>query len=199
MNLEALRGTHHRVFLGFYVPKEISDLIRDVTRKLNKEARNFYFVDIEQLHLTIQFLGGNVSYESLEQIYHLLKSKNYKQHPQISISNLSFGFSGQAIPSVMHLEVDNTKELRDYSRSIHNDVKSLELEDTKRQKDYAKLIYHITIARNKRNMSRSFGRRIKELVDSIQIEPISFVPEKLHLIKSTVVKNKNKYKSILTI
>lgn len=175
----------HRLFLGIYPPSEIRDYFRDTRRKLKKHSRNFNFVPVSQIHMTIQFLGGNVSRESLEQIVETLdaNANNYSSAP-ITIGKLKFGFPAQRNPSVLFWPVENNDALRKLTREIHEDIQELMLEDIKRQKDYAKIMLHFTLGRTKRGVSRSYANELRSQLNSMPQDEFGFKPDQFSLIES---------------
>ena len=50
-----------RLFIALYPTKEYLDYFRDVMRAFAKEKRNLKPIDIEQVHLTLRFVGAKVS------------------------------------------------------------------------------------------------------------------------------------------
>ena len=194
-----LGDSQHSIFISVFLPEDIRGKLREVYRALNKQARNFRFIDLTQAHITLQFLGNAVSTGSLNIIDEALEATSHNlTSPAITLDTLSFGFPRQRIPSVIHIDISPTKELKDFTRDIHDNVLNIGMEDTRRHKDHAKLIYHLNIARTKRNTSKSFGKKINSLLDTIDFEPITFHPESISLVKSTLSKTKTNYQELDT-
>ncbi|MFQ5492806.1 MAG: RNA 2',3'-cyclic phosphodiesterase [Candidatus Dojkabacteria bacterium] len=188
--------SHHRVFLAFRFPKNVRDFLRDNIRHLSKRDRKLRFVNIDQLHLTLQFLGDNVSTESLVAVSEVLKRlASTLASPEIKITNSSFGFPGQTVPRVVFWDVEHTKSLVDFTKTVHDSVRDLDLPDVKRQKDHSKLIHHITIARVKNSISRGEARRLRTIIgDFNQALPEPFKPKSLDIIESSLTKKGSSYK-----
>ena len=175
----------YRTFLAVIPPKEILDNIRDNNRLFKKRARNFRFTPIDQLHITLQFLGNAVTYENLNIIGNLINTIVQRDfNYTLSIGNLRFGFPGQNIASLLYYEVEVDKDFKTLTKSIHDAIQLLDLPDIKKKKDHAKLINHITIARTKGNLSRSFTREVNNEIGKMHIEPMQFKVTKIHLISS---------------
>ncbi len=175
-----------RLFVAIQPPLEIRREILQNNLIFTSEARNFRFVNPEQLHITIKFLGSDVSRDSKEQIIQMLQSLIPQiERPTIVFENLQFGFSRQMIPRVMFYNVEANTGMQLLNRLVHEHIKDMELPDIKREQDYKKLIYHLCVARTKHNSNRTFGRDVNAIIKE-KAKPITlqFSPEKLYLIKS---------------
>jgi len=177
-----------RYFLALYPPLELRRRISAVYSLFSKEARNFRFVEQEQMHVTVKFLGDDLCDNSLEQIITVLQQTIPQlTHPRLEITALRFGFPRQVIPRVLFFNIDNNPELDDLSKLVHKKITKLELPDVIRQKDFHKSIYHLTIARSKHHSSRNYGRSIRTMIKNIELESgLVFEAEKLYLIKSKI-------------
>lgn len=178
-----------RLFIGILPPLNLTRILAKNKSIFSKETRNLNFVPEDQLHITIKFLGPNISEDSKQQIIEVLN--NIVPHinaPEIKILDLSFGFKGQLTPNVIFYYVEATKELKDLGSIIHEKIKALELSDVKREKDYRKLSYHLTIARCRHHSYRAYGRKIRALIKekAVPIEE-TFIPEELCLIRSKLI------------
>src|SRR3989304_8856948 len=123
-----------RLFIAIMPDKKTRDYLRDAIRVLTKYSRNLRFVNVEQLHMTLQFLGHNVTDESLEQIISRLKSID-TNGITIQMADLHFGFKGQTHPSVLFWEVEDNDKLKQLTKEVQTYVQELNLEDIKKQKD----------------------------------------------------------------
>lgn len=80
------RKNTHRIFLGIFPQKEHISFFRDILRNLDEEKRNLKHIPLDMVHLTLYFIGANVSESSLQKIIKLFESKkDYGNH--ISILN----------------------------------------------------------------------------------------------------------------
>ena len=175
-----------RLFVAIQPPIEVRREILQNHQIFGSDERNFRFINPEQLHITIKFLGSDVSLDSKEQIIKEIQNILPQiESPTIIFEGLQFGFSKQMIPRIMFYNIKATPELQLLNRLVHEHIKDLELEDVKREKDYKKVVYHLSVARTKHNSNKTFGRNINKLIKE-KAKPITiqFTPEKIYLIKS---------------
>lgn len=191
---------NYRAFIAIVPPQEPRAYLRDVNRKLKKFARNFRFVAIDQLHITLQFLGNSVSGESIRQIESQLSDVLRSQEPfEVTINKLCFGFPGQNVASLLYYDLKENKSLKDLVTEIHNSTKELGLGDVKKKKDHSKLINHLTVARTKHDMSRSFTREVNDFLATLKIESVSFEVAQVQIISSEFKDNKSVYTSLVDL
>jgi len=194
-----LRDFHHRALIAIPIPIEIQHATRQLIRNLSGEARNFRFINLEQLHVSLQFLGSAVSTESLEAIISTLVSTL----PEISsfkltLSSISFGSPGQRNPNTILWNLASSELLMKLTKKIHNSIKKLGLEDVNRLKDRTRNFQRVKIGKTKHSTSKSFGKKINIKIDNMQIEPITFKVSEISIIKSTVNKFTPVYSRIWT-
>jgi 2'-5' RNA ligase len=170
------------------------EYLRDSIRVLSKANRNLRFVPIDQLHITLQFIGNSVSSASMNLISERLKSFSGPK-PHISLTEMKFVFQGQANASVLFWDLEDDANLKQVTRDIHTTIQDLELFDIKPTKDQAKLIHHITLARTKRTFSK---REVANLLDNFHKNFTRPLPEfdaaEFVIIESHLNKNGNAYK-----
>jgi 2'-5' RNA ligase len=190
-----------RLFLAIYPPKTYLDYFRDVIRKFDKEKRNLKPINLEQMHLTVRFIGANVGITSKNRITQALRELegNFPK-PNIHIDNLSFGFKYQYDPRVLIANIEPNDDLDDLVNMIHRTIREQKRRDTiiwKQPQDHK---YHISLARLKPAATRSTGRDIKEILKTINLEtPPDFVPEEMHLVESVITKTGPIYKKLESI
>jgi 2'-5' RNA ligase len=174
-----------RSFIAINIPFDTSRAIKQILRAFYKQDRNLVYVPIDQMHITLQFLGDGVSQESLDLIAKKLQPL-IRQLPPVVVhtGQLRFGHKSQTIPTVLFLEVEQTEELQNLTKVIHYGMKSLSLPDIRREKDYTRLIYHITLARAKHHVARSFGRQMNGVIKTMSVPILEFKPDKVHLLTS---------------
>lgn len=184
----------YRVFLAISPPNEALAEIREVKRKFKKHARNFRFVAIDQMHITLQFLGNNVTETTLESmIPHLVSIARDTSPFSTSLEKLNFGFPGQNIAKVLFMDTVESTEMMKLVDDVHAVTKSMKYTDVNKKKDHAKLVNHLTLGRVKGDVSRSFTREILEFIKTIDFQPITFEVKKFQLIKSEFKNNTKSY------
>ena len=170
------------------------DYLRDAIRVLSKANRNLRFVPIDQLHLTLQFIGMMVSTPSLNLISERLKTLSVPK-PHIRLTDMNFGFPGQQNASVLFWDLDHDNNLVQATKDIHNAIQGLELNDIKPTKDQAKLIHHITLARTQRTFSkREVAKLLENFERNFNREAPEFEATEYVIIESMLNKNGNAYK-----
>jgi len=183
-----------RSFIGINIPFDLSRKISSALKMFSKENRNFNYTNVEQYHITLQFLGDMVSSQSLQLISERLRPVFAQiESPLIETGQLKFGHKSQIIPTVLFIEIQPSPELMEITRNIHFVIKDLNLKDVRREKDYKKLIYHVTLARAKHHISRSFGRNIISIIRSNEIPNYSFKPASISLLNSRYTIKGHKY------
>lgn len=188
----------HRAFLAVKPDKATTNFFRDTIRVIQKSARNVRFVAVDQLHLTLQFLGAALSDESIALITSALAATK-PESVEIKLTNFHFGFSGQKKPELFFWGVEPTPELKRLTGTLHDTVKRLDLPDVKPQKDYAKLIYHFTLGRTIRSFSK---QEVIQLTNKVElaglIQPPAFKVKEFFLYESIGDRKGNSYKVMRT-
>ncbi len=190
----------YRSFVAIIPPDEARVKLRDVNRKLKKFSRNFRFVAIDQLHITLQFLGNSVSGYSISQIEESLRSTVSHFEPfNVEIGKLKFGFPSQNIASLLYYDVQDDVELNQFVKTIHTSLKEIGLDDITRRKDHAKLINHITVARTKSDMSRSFTREVNGFLKTLEFHPVGFTVSEISIMGSNFKDGKTSYSELVRL
>ncbi len=188
-----------RLFLAIYPPKSFLDYFREVQRSFDKQKRNLRHVNLEQMHLTMRFVGANVSLGSKNRIVQaLLQHQNQLPKPFINLSGLKFGFPGQFDPRVLMAEIAPNDELDELTSNLHRIVRHERLTDVIGWKSQADKHYHISISRLKPAATRSTGREIKQMLQIAQSlpKPPGFTATELHVVQSILTVRQPEYKKL---
>jgi len=189
-----------RSFLSISIPFGISREIYSHLKIFSSEDRNLIYTNVEKYHITLQFLGDEVKNDSLNEIVEKLTPVIHSiQSPLIETEELHFGHKSQIIPTVLFLGIIPSVELLDITREIHYAIKSIGLPDIKKEKDYKKLIYHITLARAKHHVSRSFGRNINNIIRNDPIKTYLFNAPDISILNSSLSIKGQKYTEYASI
>lgn len=191
-----------RLFLAIYPPKEYTKYFGEVYKKLDKQKRNLQPTPYDQVHLTLRFIGANVSEPSKNKILELLmRFEGQYSKPTIGVENIQFGFERQRDPRHLIANIAEDQGLSDLNNEVFQLIKSLRLKDTIRWKDKHSNDFHITLARMKPTATKSSGKIIRKLVeDTKNVEiPASFTPETYDLVESVVKQDGPVYKKIASI
>lgn len=138
--------TSIRAFLAFTLPEEIKTIIHNLYGSINKNFNiKARWVALENLHLTVKFLG-NISEKMRDKIIERLKSMEMKI--KITLMLDSYGsFPPKSKPRVFWVsfrEEEGDDQLNSIFKKIDHEMKNLSFPREKR-----KFTPHITIARLK--------------------------------------------------
>ncbi|MBN1331280.1 RNA 2',3'-cyclic phosphodiesterase [Candidatus Dojkabacteria bacterium] len=188
-----------RLFLGFKVSQEIRNLARDVKRELKVQEYKLRFSDLEQLHLTVKFLGNNVSSQSFERLEEVLPAVFRQYSPfKLKVSGVQFGFSKQSKPKILYLKIDDTSEVLEIKAKVNEEIKKLAFRDVITRADRKTFTSHITIARVEKDISKSYVKEVGEILENFETPPLEFEISEAHIIKSVLEKNGPRYSTIAT-
>lgn len=190
-----------RLFIALYPPQSYLKYITSVMREFDKEKRNLRNVALEQIHVTLKFIGSEVSVHSYEAILDMLKKfEGQYTKPEIKSHAIRLGFPGQIDPRHLLVEIESTDTLLELSDSIHKLIKHLALRDTIKWKDKQFNEFHVSIAKLKDSASSTKGKDIKKMAAALRTkvhEP--FFPEEMVLVESVFEDNVPKYKKLASI
>lgn len=175
-----------RLFIAVFPPKEHLDYYRDVLRYFSKQKRNLRPIPVDQTHLTLKFIGSNVSEDSKNMIAEqLLAWQGSYPKPEINVRAIKFGFANQSSPRHLIAAIERNNELDELGKMVHEAVKAQKQRDTIRWKTKYSKSYHITLAKLKDTATNSSGKLITSNIKNIKIQPPkAFVPEEMFLIES---------------
>lgn len=187
-----------RLFIGIYPNQEFLAYFRDVTRELDKQKRNLRFISLEQLHLTLRFIGPNVSLGSKIEIANaLLKQAGQYPKPVINLTGLRLGVPGQHDPRVVIADVEENQDLDSLVNMMHRAIRQVGKKDTILWKTKVDHNYHISLARMKDSATRSTGREVKDIIREIDIPiPPAFQATEAYLVQSELTRRGPVYKKL---
>lgn len=177
-----------RLFVGIYPTPEYLSYFREVMREFDKEKRNLKPINLEQVHLTMRFIGGRVSDGSKNEILRALKENEGKfSKPLIHMKSLTFGFQSQQNPRVLLANIERTKDLDHLTNELHHVIRNLGFKDTIIWKQQQDSQYHMSIARLKPNAAPAIGRRVREIARQVNLNlPSDYQATELHLVQSVL-------------
>ncbi|HOY46297.1 MAG TPA: RNA 2',3'-cyclic phosphodiesterase [Candidatus Dojkabacteria bacterium] len=179
-----------KLFIAFDLPFELKRQLIANNRIFNKDGRNFSFVSVEQLHMTIKFLGPHISTGSKNKIISSLEGVLSGVKPiKLTIESLKFGFPHQTIPRIVFYNISPTKELDHLYKSVGYMLKKLDLPEILTTSFIKKNVYHLTVARLKHQPNRGFGRKIRSLIRDFKFDPIEFEVKDVWLMESKIERN----------
>ncbi len=190
-----------RLFIGLFPPQSFLRFVTETMREFDKEKRNLNNIPLEQIHLTLKFIGSEVSLETYDEIYDLLKRfEGQYTKPEISVNKVRLGFPGQIDPRHLILDIESTDTLLELSNSLHKLIKHLGLRDTIRWKDKQFNEFHVSISKLKDSASSTKGKDIKRICETLKTPiPESFYPEEMLLMESVLINGVPKYRKLASI
>lgn len=179
-----------RLFIAALPSKETLDGLRDVLRKYDKFKRNLKVPPVDQLHITLKYIGSKVSENSYEIIREELKRYEHNIGAcDVEFDGVKFGFSFDRDPRILMADVVASDGLLNLSNSFHELVKNLKLRDTIRYKGKYSNDFHITLARLKETATRSSGKELKAHTAQSKFKISGFKIEEVFLIESSFSKS----------
>lgn len=156
-----------RLFLVIMPPKDFRDLVRDDLRIIKKRLdKNLTYIPVDQLHLTIKYLGDDVSNDSMQKLTEELQARRSLLEPvEINIEDFNFGFRFQSNPRILKYDVEQTEGLNTIINTVHETAKITGLRDVVRFKQ--KVDYHITAAKLRNTASKKVVKELRQVVDEI--------------------------------
>ncbi|MBD3362561.1 RNA 2',3'-cyclic phosphodiesterase [Candidatus Dojkabacteria bacterium] len=174
-----------RLFVGIFPDSDLRAYFRDVRQKLSKFKRNFKFVRIDQIHLTIKFLGSNID-PSIYKMYkdRLAELASNQKVFSYKVLGVRFGFKAKVRPRVLFGHISENKDLNELTKIATLASKGLGSRNIVSRKDRKKLIHHFTLARTKSHTSRSFARDVREYTKKIATPESDGMAENIVIVQS---------------
>lgn len=175
----------HRVFLAINLPPEIKAELAKIIEKLRGENRraNIKWIEAENLHLTLHFLGS-LEDEQIEKIIGEARKIISKYNGfEMALGNVGC-FPDQYRPRVIFVEA---RESGGVVRKIHADLKSM-LTQLKIETDYRPWQSHITLGRVK---SPTTCHGLNQ-----QIQPLKFQMKSIELMESELRPEGSRYTTV---
>ncbi len=188
---------NHRLFLCILPDKPIRDYARDVQRTISRYSYKLELINLEQIHLTLKFLGNNVTDSSRDLLIETL-DENAKYLPRVEFETdkVDFGFFTQNKPNVVYISLKESPSLEKIVNGLQLIVKSLDRDDMIKKKDFAKFLSHITVARVKTDISKSTIHDINQKIVEFPTRNEKMVVKRIALIESVLTKKGPVYKII---
>jgi 2'-5' RNA ligase len=189
-----------RLFFAIFPPKEIRDQMRDALRLYSKQKQNLVNLPVDQMHITLKYIGPKVSRNSFEIIDSYLEDLRNAQFPkpEIKFSKITFGFERETYPKLLIARIEENDKLVDLASIFHSYIRELKLRDTITWKKYSENTFHMTLSRLKASTAKSASKQLKEFTKNVEFEELgSFVPDYVYLVESENVEGKpNKYRKL---
>ncbi len=182
-----------RTFIAIELPQEIKSQLAKIQKQLSASGADAKWVEPENIHLTLKFLG-EINPEQQNQIIAILKEIGAK-HSEFFAQITSVGaFPKLDYPRIIWAGIDQgNKEIKAIAQKLEEELEKIGI--PKEGREFAS---HITIAR-----VRSGKNRI-ELVKALnnlpgKLEVAEFKVEKISLFKSTLTSSGPLYQPLQEI
>ncbi|MCM8807083.1 MAG: RNA 2',3'-cyclic phosphodiesterase [Candidatus Omnitrophica bacterium] len=175
-----------RIFIGIEIPENLRENLKEIIEKI-KKIRESKPVKIENLHITLKFLG-EIEEKKISLIKEKLKicSSNFKSF-NVEIKGLG-SFPSEKNLRVLWIGVEDDGLLKKLKNKIEEELKEFGFEEEK------EFISHITIARFKSVPNLNFIREIKEKYKDFSFG--KFLVKDFHLYESKLTPEGPIYKKI---
>jgi 2'-5' RNA ligase len=179
-----------RLFLAIFPPKEIAESFAKILENLRSYNKYLRFVKHEHMHISLRFLGSDVSEESLKKIQKVLKSIKFSSF-NLKIKEVRFGFPGQRWPRILYVSVARNEALDKLASKLNADIDALDREDIY-LRDFRQPIYHFTLSRVKKKLNKKVVFDIRRKIESVELWE-GFRVGEICLVKSELKREGPKY------
>lgn len=175
-----------RLFIGIVLPENIKKKIEGIEKELKKKVKEAKVVKMENLHITLKFLG-EVREEKIGKIDEKLKEVSEYFAPfNVSVGKVGNFPEGKKM-RVLWVGVESNGALKKINFKIEKALSTIGFKEENRFKE------HITIARFKSTPDMKFIEHLKEKYSSFLGE---FRIESFSLIKSNLTPEGPIYKNL---
>ncbi len=173
-----------RLFLGYFPKSKYQQEFSRVSELIYPYATHFGFVKTSLIHMTLRFLGNDVSRYSYNKVIENLSTitDNNKAF-NIRIEGVKFGFSGQRNPRILHIYVPRCEGLNKLVSDINEVIDSQNPDDVESYKYRHDPSFHFTLARTKKRLSRDIIKKVRKKIEKIE------VVEAMRVVKFSLVKS----------
>ncbi len=186
-----------RLFLGLFPDDKTRAYLRDFRQRMVHYKRSLKFCEIDQMHITIKFLGNEVSQDTAHRYFEELRSNiSDTKEFKYDFGSIEFGFPYQVTPNVLYLGVNESSEFDMLSSKATEVSKLFSSSELVTKQDRKKLIHHLTIARSKQSGSRAFARKLKKEFESFEVPDFESTAEAVTLVESKLTPQGPVYKRL---
>jgi len=171
-----------RIFIGVFLPEKVRKEVSEIQNKLKKlELFNGKFAELDNLHLTLKFIGevDEKKVDEVKKVLKKIKSKSFES----SINEA--GLFTPSRPRILWLHMSAAEELQ---KSIDSEMTKMGFVEEER------FMSHITIARIK-HITPISARKLMDDLKGV-ISDSKFKVDKFALIESVLTPSGPKYKII---
>ncbi|MDD3647348.1 MAG: RNA 2',3'-cyclic phosphodiesterase [Candidatus Dojkabacteria bacterium] len=173
-----------RAFLAILPTKRALASLENIRTQAYPYRNYLRFVRSKETHLTLRYLGNNIGKPSIDLVIERLASKIATMSKfNLRIENAHFGFPDENWPRILYVSVARAEALDKLSKFI-GDIVS-DLDDVEQYIYDSGPVYHITLARAKRKLTRQIIADIKKRIKYAELLE-GFLVERITLLNSTL-------------
>jgi len=184
-----------RAFIAIFPPKDLIKEFKDTQNKLIQYKNFLRFADPSTIHITLRYLGDRVRGDELTRLINELKKRLYDfKSFNIRLNKVQFGFNEEKWPRILFISLFRNDKLDRLVSLINHTVDDLDLASVEGIK-IENNIYHFTLCRKRKDLSRNMVNKISSLINDISLED-GFVVKKIDFISSVLSARGPIYSSI---
>lgn len=171
-----------RTFIAIELPREIKDFLSDLQDQLKASRSDFKWVEPQNIHLTLKFLG-EINDEQLNKIIKILDDAA-KSSKDFRIRIASVGaFPKINFPRVIWVGIDQgNRETKELAKTLEEKIEKIGI--AKEDRPFSS---HITIGRLRSPLNREgLVKELNNLVNNFGQRTLEFHVTKITLFKSTL-------------
>jgi len=172
-----------RTFIAVDLPSNMLVRIEEITTYFMRKTppKALKWVDMDNLHLTIKFIG-EITEDKLEPVKHILSKALEDQNAfDIEISGLGM-YPNKNNPRVIWLGIAGGKPLIQIFNSLDQALTTLDIRPEGR--DFTP---HLTIARVRRNTDKATATAIGKALSQFKVDPLGAITiDQVHLYQSVL-------------
>lgn len=172
-----------RAFIAIEFPKEIKDFLSGLQEQLKKSGADVKWVEPENIHLTLKFLG-EIDEKKIEKIIQILEDiARNKDSFFIRLSTLG-AFPKVNFPRIIWAGIDKgEQETKQIAKILEEKIEKIGI-----PKENRAFSSHITLGRTRSTLNRqNLVESLNNLVHNFGGENLEFLVTKITLFKSTLI------------
>jgi len=178
-----------RIFIGIEIPQNLKDKIKKNIRFLEKKYKSFRWINQENYHITLVFLG-DINPQKLPKIRSRVQKASFNTTPFYLFSSSLSVFPNRTL--ILHVRFQREKKLENLVNNLQK-----ELQDYLKNTPQREFVPHITISRAKKPSKQQY-LVLKKLLEKTNI-PFEFKVDHLYLYSSTLTPHGSIYKKLAKI
>lgn len=175
-----------RCFIAIDLPDEVKEELSKIQNEIASEKSKLKFVEPQNLHLTLKFLG-EISDYNLNQIKEVLKQIKFRKI-EARLNDIGI-FPSQNYVRVVWVGLEPSEEIKELRKKIDEVLSNINI--AKKDKRFES---HVTLARVKFILDK---KAFAEKLQKVRVKQLDFNIDSFKLKKSTLTKTGPIYEDIL--